>query len=381
MSADFLPPSWSERLRRAASDRLARGRRRAIHAACGVDFSSNDYLGLRCDPRLAEAAGEAARAFGSGAGAARLLRGTTVLHDQLEAELAAWKGAEACLLFNTGYQCNATLVPALAGQGDAVFSDELNHASLVDGCSLAKGRGAEVWVYPHLDLPGLGARLQAWRERAPGGAALVATDAVFSMDGDAADLPSLLSLCERFGALLLVDEAHATGMLGADGAGLAELQGLKGRIPLLMGTLGKALGSFGAFVACPAILREHLVNTCRGFIFSTALPAPVAAASLAALRIARAEPWRRERALGLAATLRTVLGLPSAASAIVPVLVGPDAAAVGLASRLQERGFDVRAVRPPTVPEGQARLRITTGAHLQESDVLALAAALMEARP
>ena len=185
-----------------------------------------------------------------------------------------------------------------------MFSDELNHASLVDGCRLARARGAEVFVYRHLDLDGLETRLRAWRDLATGGAALVATDAVFSMDGDAADLPALVALCERFGALLLVDEAHATGVLGADGAGLAERQGVKGRIPLLMGTLGKALGGFGAFVACPALLRDHLVNTCRGFIFSTALPAPVVAASLAALRIARAEPWRRERALAFADRLR-----------------------------------------------------------------------------
>lgn len=376
MSAPPLPPSWSERLARAAGERRALGRDRAIQPASGIDFCSNDYLGLRRDPRLAHAAGEAAAAFGSGTGAARLLRGTSALHDGLEAELAAWKGADACLLFNTGYQCNATVVPALAGAGDAVFSDALNHASLVDGCRLARARGAEVFVYPHLDLHGLETRLRAWRDLAAGGAALVVTDAVFSMDGDAADLPALLALCERFGALLLVDEAHATGMLGDDGAGLAEHQGVKGRVPLLMGTLGKALGGFGAFVACPAPLREHLVNTCRGFIFSTALPAPVAAAALAAVRIARAEPWRRARALGLAASLRGALGLDPAPSAIVPVQVGPDRAAVDLALHLQGLGFDVRAVRPPTVPEGQARLRITTGAHLEDAQVRALAEAL-----
>ena len=380
MSDALLPPSWSLRLARAAEARRAQGRQRDIHPAAGLDFCSNDYLGLSGDPRLALAAREAAERYGSGTGAARLLRGTTPLHDELEAKLAEWKGAEAGLLFNTGYQCNATLIPALAGPGDAVFSDALNHASLVDGCRLAKARGAQVFVYGHLDLEGLEIRLRAWRELATGGAALVATDAVFSMDGDGADLPALLDLCERYEALLLVDEAHATGMLGADGAGLAELQGVKGRVPLLMGTLGKALGSFGAFVACPALLREHLVNACRGFIFSTALPAPVAAASLEALRIARAEPWRRERALAHAGLLREALGLPPGPSAIVPVLVGPDGEAVALAARMQALGYDVRAVRPPTVPEGQARLRLTTGAHLDEAQVRALAAALKAAR-
>jgi 8-amino-7-oxononanoate synthase len=338
-----------------------------------VDVCSNDYLGLRRDPRLAQAAAEAGHRHGAGVGAARLLRGTTPLHDELEASLAQWKGTEACLLFNTGYQANATLIPALAGRGDAVFSDALNHASLVDGCRLARAGGAHVGVFRHLDLGDLEAHLRAWREAAaPGALALVASDAVFSMDGDAADLPGLLDLCERHGALLLVDEAHATGLLGSDGAGLAQLQGVHGRVPLVMGTLGKALGSFGAFVACDRLLRDHLLNTARGFIFSTALPPPVLGAALAGVRIARAEPWRRERALALADQVRTALGQPRQASAIVPVPVGPDTEAVRLARQFQDRGFDVRAVRPPTVPEGSARLRITTGAHLDDGQAAAL---------
>jgi 8-amino-7-oxononanoate synthase len=342
-----------------------------------VDFCSNDYLGLRRDPRLAEAAASAAREYGSGAGGARLLRGSTPLHDDLEARLAAWKGTEACLLFNTGFQANATLLPALVGSGDAVFSDALNHASLVDGCRLARAGGAHVGIYGHLDLADLSAQLTAWRSAAPAGTlALVATDAVFSMDGDAADLPALLELCERHEALLLIDEAHATGLLGADGAGLAQFQGVHGRVPLVMGTLGKALGAFGAFICCEDLLREHLLNTARGFIFSTALPPPVVGATLEGVRLARTEPWRRERALAFARHLRSRLGQPDQPSAIVPVPVGPDAEAVRLAARLQARGFDVRAVRPPTVPEGTARLRITTGAHLDETQVEALCEAL-----
>ena len=354
-----------------------RGRDRAILPARGLDFCSNDYLGLRRDPRLAEAAAAAARTHGSGAGAARLLRGDTPLHQELEATLAGWKGTEACLLFATGYQANATLIPALAGPGDGVFSDALNHASLVDGCRLARSGGAQVAVYRHLDLDHLAELLPAWRAAAPPGAlALVATDAIFSMDGDAADLPGLLDLCELHGALLLVDEAHATGLLGPDGAGLAQAQGVHGRVPLLMGTLGKALGSSGAFVACGSLLREHLVNTARGFIFSTTLPPPVLGASLEGIRLARTEPWRRERALAHADTLRAALGHPPGPSPIVPVPVGPDAEAVRLAASLQDEGFDVRAVRPPTVPEGSARLRITTGAHLEAAAVAGLAAAL-----
>ncbi len=379
MADSPIPAPWLDRLQRSAERRRALGRERAIHPPAGVDVCSNDYLGLRRDPRLAEAAAAAARIHGAGMGAARLLRGTTPLHGALEAGLAAWKGAEACLLFNTGYQANATLLPALLGPGDAVFSDALNHASLVDGCRLARAGGAAVQVYRHLDSADLAERMAAWRaEAGPGALALVATDAVFSMDGDAADLPALLDLCRRFEALLLVDEAHATGLLGPSGAGLAEHQGVSGQVPLVMGTLGKALGSFGAFVCAPAELREHLVNTARGFIFSTALPPPVAGAALEGLRIARTEPWRRARALAHAQRLREVLDQPGVTSAIVPVPVGPDAEAVRLAEVLQARGFDVRAVRPPTVPEGSSRLRITTGAHLEEDDVAALAATLRE---
>ncbi|MBK8789930.1 MAG: 8-amino-7-oxononanoate synthase [Holophagaceae bacterium] len=375
----MIPPPWQARLQQSAEARLALGRDRGIHPAAGVDVCSNDYLGLRRDPRLAEAAARAAREHGAGAGAARLLRGTCGLHDELEAVLAQWKGAEACLLFNTGYQANATLIPALVGRGDAVFSDALNHASLVDGCRLARVNGVQVGIYRHLDLEDLAAQLAAWRAEAPASAlALVATDAVFSMDGDTADLPALLALCERHGALLLIDEAHATGLLGAGGAGLAQLQGVHGRVPLVMGTLGKALGSFGAFVCCAALLRDHLLNTARGFIFSTALPPPVLGAALEGIRLARNEPWRRERALTLADRLRSALGQACQPSAIVPVPVGADVAALRLAQALQVRGFDVRAVRPPTVPEGSARLRITTGAHLADGEVAALTDALLD---
>ncbi|HEY3269737.1 MAG TPA: 8-amino-7-oxononanoate synthase [Geothrix sp.] len=375
----MIPSPWRQRLWQQAERRRSLGRDRAIYPPAGVDFCSNDYLGLRRDPRLAEAAALAAREHGSGAGGARLLRGTTPLHDELEAALAQWKGTEACLLFNTGFQANATLIPALAAGGDAVFSDALNHASLVDGCRLARAGGAHLGIYGHLDLADLAAQLTAWRASAPVDAlALVATDAVFSMDGDGADLPALLDLCDRHGALLLIDEAHATGLLGADGAGLAQFQGVHGRVPLVMGTLGKALGAFGAFVCCDTLLREHLLNTARGFIFSTALPPPVVGAALEGVRLARTEAWRRERSLAFARRLRSALGQPDQPSAIVPVPVGPDAEAVRLAVRLQALGFDVRAVRPPTVPEGSARLRITTGAHLEEAQVQALIEALGE---
>lgn len=377
----MIPPPWQARLEQQAERRRSLGRQRSIQPATGTDFCTNDYLGLRRDPRLAEAAAQAAREFGAGTGAARLLGGTSPLHEALEAALAQWKGSEACLLFNTGFQANATLIPALVGPGDAVFSDALNHASLVDGCRLARAGGAHLGIYRHLDLADLETRLGAWRRGAPAGAlALVATDAVFSMDGDAADLPGLLALCRRQDALLLVDEAHATGLLGASGAGLAEHQGVHGQVPLVMGTLGKALGTFGAFVACGGPLRDHLVNTVRGFIFSTALPPPGVGAALAAVRLAQEEPWRRARALASADHLRAGLDLPPGPSAIVPIPVGPDAEALRLAGALQAQGFDVRAVRPPTVPAGSARLRLTTGAHLTEAQVEALLGALRALR-
>lgn len=375
----MLPEPWSQRLSKSALAREAQGRHRRILEARGLDLCSNDYLGLRRDPRLAEAAAEAAHQYGAGAGGARLLRGTTPLHDALEDSLARWKGKEACLLFNTGYQANATLLPALAGAGDAIFSDALNHASLVDGCRMAKAGGAEVHVYRHLDLDHLAHLLAQWRAQAPAEAlALVATDGVFSMDGDVPDLRALCDLCEKHGALLLVDEAHATGLLGETGAGLCEAQDVSARVALVMGTLGKALGTFGAFVACDRPLREHLVNTARGFIFSTALPPPVVGAALEAVRLAQELRHRAARALDHAAKVRRLLHLPELPSAIVPWVVGAESEALERGKILQSRGFDVRAVRPPTVPEGQCRLRITTGAHITEPELEGFLQALGE---
>ena len=372
MNPASLPSPWALRLAEGAALREGQGRTRTISAPRGLDFCSNDYLGLRRDPRLAEAAREAAAEYGSGSGAARLLRGTTPLHAQLEDALAAWKGQEAALLFNTGYQCNATVIPALAGAGDAIFSDQLNHASIVDGCRMARFRGAHLEIYGHLDPAYLDARIQAWRRAGGLGLALVVTDTVFSMDGDVAYLPALVKVCQTHDALLMVDEAHGTGLLGPNGAGVVEWQGVTAQVPLVMGTLGKALGSFGAFVACPGALRDHLVNACRGFIFSTALPAPVVAAALAAVGLAQSEPHRRRRALAHADRLASALGLPPHPSAIVPLLIGPEQEALDQAEELQAAGFDVRAVRPPTVPEGTSRLRITTGAHLSNGDLTAL---------
>lgn len=370
-----VPGPWLDRLAGALRSREESVRQRCITRASGLDFCSNDYLGLRRDPRLAQAASEAAHAYGSGSGAARLLRGTTPLHDVLEKSLAAWKACEACLLFNTGFQANATMIPALAGPGDAVFSDALNHASLVDGCRMARSNGAHIGVYRHLDLPDLDAQMRAWRASSAG-LALVASDGIFSMDGDAADIPGLVELCRRHHALLVVDEAHATGLLGRSGAGLAELQGVLGQVHVVMGTLGKALGSFGAFVGGPSLIVDHLLNTARGFTFSTALPPPVVGAAIQAVELAQAERWRSAKALGLADRVREAFGRPHQDSAICSLVVGDESRAMHLASRMQGAGFDVRAVRPPTVPNGTSRLRITTGAHLEEPQVDAMIQAL-----
>ncbi len=370
-----VPGLWMDRLAQALQGREETVRQRRITPASGLDFCSNDYLGLRHDSRLAQAASAVALEHGSGSGAARLLRGTTPLHDALETSLATWKACEACLLFNTGFQANTTIIPALVGRGDAVFSDALNHASLVDGCRMAKLNGTHLGVYPHLDLVALDTQMQAWRTSSTG-LALVVSDGVFSMDGDTADLPALVELCRKHNALLLVDEAHATGLLGRNGAGLAELQGVLGQVHLVMGTLGKALGCFGAFVGGPSLIVDHLLNTARGFIFSTALPPPVVGAAIKAVELAQAEHWRSVKALGFADRVRGAFGLPHQDSAIFSLMVGDENRAMRISSQMQGKGFDVRAVRPPTVPRSTSRLRITTGAHLEEPEVDAMIQAL-----
>ncbi len=324
---------------------------------------------------MAQAASEAAHKYGSGSGAARLLRGTSPLHEVLEKSLGTWKGCESCLLFNTGFQANATIIPALVGRNDAVFSDALNHASLVDGCRMARLSGTHLGIYRHLDLADLDLQMQAWRTSNTG-LALVVSDGVFSMDGDTADLPALVELCRRHDALLLVDEAHATGLLGPSGAGLAELQGVHDQIHLVVGTFGKALGTFGAFVGGSSPIVDHLLNTARGFIFSTALPPPVVGAAIKAVELAQTERWRSTKALGFAERVRGAFGLPHLDSAIISLVVGDESRALAISSRMQSLGFDVRAIRPPTVPRGTSRLRITTGAHLEEPQVDAMIQAL-----
>jgi glycine C-acetyltransferase/8-amino-7-oxononanoate synthase len=318
---------------------------------------SNNYLGLADRAEVREAAAEAALRWGAGSGASRLISGNMEPHRQLEERLAAFKGYEAALLFGSGYLANHGAIAALAGRGEVVFSDELNHASIVDGCRLSR---AETFVYRHGDLEHLAWALYHVRGRP----ALIVTDGVFSMDGDVAPLAELLELARRHGARLMVDEAHATGAIGPGGSGTVAAAGLSGEVDVVVGTLGKALGSYGAYVCASAETVDFLVNTARPFIFSTAPPPPAAGAALAALDVLEAEPQLGVHLQANAAALRAGLaaeGLDAGGSRtqIVPIAVGEAETAMELCERVLARGVFAQGIRPPTVPEGSSRLRLT----------------------
>jgi glycine C-acetyltransferase/8-amino-7-oxononanoate synthase len=318
---------------------------------------SNNYLGLADRAEVREAAAAAALRWGAGAGASRLISGTMEPHRELERRLAAFKGYGSSLLFGSGYLANTGVIAALAGRGEVVFSDELNHASIVDGCRLSR---AETFVYRHGDVEHL-----AWGlERAGGRGSLIVTDGVFSMDGDVAPLPELLELARRHGARLMVDEAHATGAVGPGGRGSVSAAGLSGEVDVVVGTLGKALGSYGAYACADAETIDLLVNTARPFIFSTAPPPSAAGAALAALAILEAEPELVERLQANAETLRAALaaeglGVGLSATQVVPIAIGPAEATMELCERALRRGVFAQGIRPPTVPEGSSRLRFS----------------------
>ncbi|HEY7256903.1 MAG TPA: 8-amino-7-oxononanoate synthase [Solirubrobacterales bacterium] len=318
---------------------------------------SNNYLGLAGHPLVREAASEAAIRWGAGSGASRLISGSMEPHRALERRLAAFNGYDAALLFGSGYLANSGAIAALARRGEVVFSDQLNHASIVDGCRLAR---AETFVYRHADLEHL-----AWGLRAAGArAALIVSDGLFSMDGDRAPLEGLLRLARGHRCRLMVDEAHATGTVGPGGRGTVAAAGLAGEVDVLVGTLGKSLGSYGAYVCGSAEMVEYLLNSARSFIFSTALPPPVVAAAQEALALLDAEPEMVKRLAVNSAVLREALaaeGLPvgDSQSQIVPVHVGDSGQAMRLSEALLEHGFFVQGIRPPTVPQGTARLRFT----------------------
>jgi 8-amino-7-oxononanoate synthase len=334
-------------------------------------FGSNDYLGLATHPTVRAAAAAAVQEWGTGAGASRLVTGNLALHESLEAELAAWKGAEAAILFASGYHAAVGTIPALAGAGDLILSDALNHASLIDGCRLSR---AELRVYRHGDLEHLD-RLLVDRERFR--RCLVITDGVFSMDGDLAPLPELVDLSARRDAWLVVDDAHGSGVLGPGGTGTAAALGVAGRVPVQLGTLSKALAAQGGFVAGSQRLVDFLRNRARSFIFSTGLVPAAAAAARAALALAIAEPARRERLRENAAWLRRELAalgfrVPAGETPILPLVLGDERAALQLSDRLAAAGVLVPAIRPPSVPPGTSRLRLTVSAshepeHLEQA--------------
>ncbi|HSS43569.1 MAG TPA: 8-amino-7-oxononanoate synthase [Solirubrobacterales bacterium] len=328
---------------------------------------SNNYLGLADRAEVREAAAGAAMRWGAGAGASRLISGNMEPHRELEQRLAAFKGYEASLLFGSGYLANTGTIAALAGRGEVVFSDELNHASIVDGCRLSR---AETFVYRHGDVEHL-----AWGlEQAGGRAGLIVTDGVFSMDGDVALLPQLLELARRHGARLMVDEAHATGAVGPGGRGSVSAAGLSGEVDVVVGTLGKALGSYGAYACANSETIDYLVNSARPFIFSTAPPPPALGAALAALEILEAEPKLVERLQANAETLRDALAAEGvsvgrSATQVVPIEVGDAEATMELCERALRRGVFAQGIRPPTVPEGSSRLRFTVMATHQAGEL------------
>jgi 8-amino-7-oxononanoate synthase len=347
-------------------------------------FCSNDYLGLAGHPQLVEAACAGAREFGVGSGASPLVSGHSTANEALERELAAFVRLPRALYFYAGYATNIGIVPALVGEGDALFSDALNHACLIDGARLSR---AVIHRYAHADLGALEAALA----QSPARRKLVISDAVFSMDGDVADIPALLSLCDRYDAMLLLDDAHGFGVLGPQGRGSLARFGLVGEMAsrrvLYMATLGKAAGVAGAFVAGDDALVEWLLQKTRSYIFATAAPALLASALRASLRLIEDEQWRRDHLAWLIARLReglagalrgTTWSLGESRTAIQPVLIGPNDQALAVMDGLRERGLWAPAIRPPTVPEGTARLRIALSAAHSQADVDQLIHAMAE---
>ncbi len=341
-----------------------------------LNLSSNDYLGLSQDPRLIAAAREAAARWGVGAGASRLVVGHLALHEEVEARLAAFKGTEAAVIFSTGYMANLGVISALMGPGNKVFCDKLNHASIYDAIRLS---GANLIRFPHRDMD----RLEALLQKAGPGKRLIVTDSVFSVDGDLAPLQDMVELKDRYGAMLMVDEAHATGVLGPEGEGLAAALVLTQRVEVHMGTFSKALGSLGGYVAGDRCLIDYLHNRARSFIYSTAMPPPVLGAIAGALDLVVREPDRRTYLLEQAEEFRRVLtqgGFDTLGSEtqIVPVLVGENVRTLEIAARLRERGLMAVALRPPTVPPGRARVRFSLSAAHSREDLAAARETILE---
>ena len=383
MSVDAIAAEVLGEIRRGGTYRRmrqldgAQGPRMTVDGQSVLLFAGSNYLDLAHHEEVTEAAARAARDQGCASGGSRLINGNLAEHEALEDELAHFFGREAALAFNTGYMANVGLIPALVGPEDLIVSDALNHASIIDGARLSR---AKVKVFPHGDLDALEQTLREARK--PGRRVLLALDGIYSMDGDVAPIAAAAELAQQYEAILLLDDAHGTGTLGHTGRGSAEHCGVDDEaVPILMGTLGKAIGSFGAFVVGSHALRDLLINTARSFIFSCALPPPQVAASRAALRVLQQEPWRRQALQENARLLRERLraqGLSSAPSTthIVPVILGDNAITMAICDALLEAGFYAQGIRHPSVPRGRARLRITPMATHTEAEINAVAEAI-----
>ncbi|HEY0791467.1 MAG TPA: 8-amino-7-oxononanoate synthase [Chthoniobacterales bacterium] len=372
--------AWDEQglRRRAAVGEAVDAVHLEVNGRAYVNFSSNDYLGLALHPQVCRAAHAAIDRYGVGAGASRLVTGSRPSHRELEERLSAWKRTSRAVTFSSGYAAALGTIPALVGPADVVIIDKLSHACLIDAARLS---GARLRTFPHNRLDRLETLLQWAARQVPKPRALIVTEAVFSMDGDQADLPALVELKDRYGAALLVDEAHAAGLFGPEGAGLVSLHGLEGQVEVQMGTLSKALGVSGGYIAGSENLVDHLIQRARAYVFSTAPPPAIAAAAQAAIEIAvSAEGAQRRNQLWanasqLARALNQDASAPPA-SAIFPVVVGGEQLALAASERLREAGMWVPAIRYPTVARGTARLRITLSSVHAPDEVAALAEAL-----
>ena len=356
-----------------------RGRLRALAPRLGLDFASNDYLGFSLNPALAEAARAAlARGVPIGSGGSRLLRGNDPEHEALEAEAAAFFGGESALFLPTGFTANSALLATMPQREDMIFVDALIHASVHEGLRLSRAGHSLV---PHNDVAGFAEALKAWRKGGASGTAWIVVESLYSMDGDFAPLAELSALAGEHGAVLVVDEAHATGVFGPGGRGLLASLGTRGPNTITLHTCGKALGVEGALLVGPSVMREFLVNRARGFIFSTA-PSPLMAAVVReALRLCEGADTTRADLLARVDHARAALspfGAEWHGSPILPLVLGGDVRTMAVAGALQQRGFDVRGIRPPTVPEGTSRLRIVITGHVGTGDIAALATALAE---
>ncbi len=335
-----------------------------------ISFTDNDYLGLSTDPRVVEAAAAATREYGAGAGASRLVTGNHPLYTELEARLAAAKGQEAAIIFGSGYMANSGIIPALVGPGDLIIADELIHASLHAGLRLS---GATAHYFAHGDADDAARLLKNHRSGARH--AIVIVDGVYSMDGDRAPIQALVEMSDQAGAWLMVDDAHGFGVLGG-GRGSVHEAGMTGRVPLIMGTLSKALGSYGGFLAASQPVIDLMKSRARSLIYTTGLPAGCLAAALKALDIIEAEPERCQKPMDHARYFAAALGLSAPESPIVPIMLGSESRALQADQALQSKGFRLAAFRPPTVPDGTARLRVSFSATHTDAQVKALIAAI-----